>query len=109
MGQRVLLAKLIGLDLTGAKALWKDLSRKELWAGVGTGWEGAGAWMWGMESGSGNSEAEPEAWPQTGIRCRGTQEELRGFGQTSRPHEASVSPLVRWTVKPDGLWSRFLL
>lgn len=50
---------------------------------MGAGWEGAGAWMWGVESRSGNSEAEPEAWQLIGIRCRGTQAELRGFGQTS--------------------------
>ena len=109
VGQRVLLAKLIGLDLMGAEGLWEDFSRKELWAGVGTRWEGAGAWMWGMESRSGNSEAESEAWQLIGIRCRVTQEEPRGFGQNSRPHKASVSPLVRWTVNPDGLWSCFLL
>lgn len=94
VGQRVLLAKLIGLDLTGAKALWKDLSRKELWAGVGTGWEGAGAWMWGMESGSGNSEAEPEAWPQTGIRCRGILR--RSCGALGKPHDPTKPQFPHW-------------
>lgn len=51
MGQRVLLAKLIGLDLTGAKVLWEDLSRKELWAGGGTGGrgQGPGCGAWNLE------------------------------------------------------------
>ena len=55
VGQRVLSAKLISLDCTGAGrgVLWEDFSSKESWAEVGARQVGAEGWIWGVESRSG--------------------------------------------------------
>ena len=54
VGQRVLSAKLISFDPTGAGGLWEDFSfSKESWAEVGARQVGVGAWIWGVESRSG--------------------------------------------------------
>lgn len=63
-----------------------------------------GAWMWGLESTS-NSEAESKTWGQV----LGYLGEASGLGQALQPCEASVSPLVRHVVGPQGLCCCLLL